>query len=418
MKHKNKKVLNIFGGAVLLALMAFTGVAIASQPVFAACAEGSVETSFFGCVEDNGEGCGVWLAINLIITILTFGVVIAATVGLVITAIMYISARDNPGQLSKAKTRIFEIIIGLAVYAAMWSVASWLIPGGVFNGGDVCKTSAPSAGSSNPAPKHTEKSNKVKPVNSDDSDIEDDDSDDNSDNDDSDETNNDGTLSCSLQYNSTTGELTFAKASGAKKYAIAKKGKSPQYKASKVTYYPGADRYSGSNRKKDNVTMNYVGYVKNSSGKVAKCNKEVKVSRGAAAVEYGKTFLGKPYCHWYDKKRGHYRQSWWGTPDLVCTDCSGFVGGIYHYLGKEITRDDDKMCAGHGTYKVSLANAKVGDIVCRWKNNSAKWSHVMFYLGKRDGKKVKILQMGGGKGKVNYSSTKSYKKIVRVSGSN
>lgn len=416
MKHKNKKVLGILGGMALLASVIFAGAIAVSPSVFAACADGSVETNFFGCVEDNEEGCGVWLTINLIITIFTFGVAIAATVGLVLTAIMYISARDNADQLSKAKKRILEIIIGLAIYAAMWSVASWLIPGGIFNSGDVCKTSTPTAGSSNPAPKHTAKSNRVKPIDSKD---EDDSSDsvteDNSS--DSGSETSDGPLSCSLNYNSTTGELTFAKASGAAKYAIAQKGKSPSYKSSKETYYPGADRYSGSNRKKNSVTINYVGYVKDSKGKVAKCPLEVKVSRGAAAVEYGKTFLGKPYCHYYGKN-SKYRQSWWGQPKLVCTDCSGFIGGIYHYLGKNITRDDDKMCAGHGTYKVSLADAKVGDIVCRWKNNSAKWSHVMFYLGKRNGKKVKILQMGGGKGKVNYSTTSKYKKIVRVTGSN
>ncbi len=119
-----------------------------TTPANAACPEGQVETNFFGCVEDDNDGCGVWMVINLGLTILTYGVGIAAVIGLVITAIMYITAHDNTGQLAKAKTRILEIVIGLAIYAAMWSIASWLIPGGAFNGGDICNTSTPTAGSS------------------------------------------------------------------------------------------------------------------------------------------------------------------------------------------------------------------------------------------------------------------------------
>lgn len=117
-------------------------------PVDAACPKGQVETNFFGCVKDDKDGCGVWMTINLILTVLTFGVGIAATVGIVITAILYITSRDDSGQLAKAKRRILEIVVGLAIYAAMWSIISWIIPGGVFNEGSVCKTSTPTEGSS------------------------------------------------------------------------------------------------------------------------------------------------------------------------------------------------------------------------------------------------------------------------------
>ena len=103
------------------------------------------ETTFFGNVEDDGNGCGVWLVINIGLTILTYGVGIAATVGLVITAIIYITARDNASQLAKAKTRFFEIVVGLAIYAVMWGLVSWLIPGGTFNDGSVCSSSSSAA---------------------------------------------------------------------------------------------------------------------------------------------------------------------------------------------------------------------------------------------------------------------------------
>ena len=141
MKH-DKLILLMFPVLFLGASLFFT------TPVNATCPEGQVETNFFGCVEDDKQGCGVWMVINLGLTILTYGVGIAATIGLVITAILYLTARDDSGQLAKAKTRVFEIVIGLAIYAATWSIVSWLIPGGLLNGGDICSTSTPSAGSS------------------------------------------------------------------------------------------------------------------------------------------------------------------------------------------------------------------------------------------------------------------------------
>lgn len=152
MKRKNKTALKLFGGIALLVSVVIAATVFVTQPTFAACPEGSVQTNFFGCVKDDEKGCGVWMTINLGLTIMTYGVGIAATVGLVIVSIMYLTARDNASQLTKAKTRILEIVIGLAIYAAMWSIASWLIPGGVFNSGSVCKTSSPTSGSSNPGP--------------------------------------------------------------------------------------------------------------------------------------------------------------------------------------------------------------------------------------------------------------------------
>ena len=97
-----------------------------------------VETNLFGTVEDDGSGCGVYTVLNLILTILTYGVGIAATVGLVISAITYLTAGDDTGNTAKAKTRIFEIVIGLLLYAMMWAALNWLLPGGLLNTGSTC----------------------------------------------------------------------------------------------------------------------------------------------------------------------------------------------------------------------------------------------------------------------------------------
>lgn len=93
-----------------------------------------VKTNLFGTIEDDGNGCGVYTVLNLVLTVLTYGVGIAATVGLVIAAITYLTAGADTAKIAKAKTRIFEIVIGLLVYAMMWAALNWLIPGGVFSG--------------------------------------------------------------------------------------------------------------------------------------------------------------------------------------------------------------------------------------------------------------------------------------------
>ena len=96
---------------------------------------GGVETSIIDCTSEDEEGGALFDILAIVINILTFGVGIAATVGLVISAYQYMTAGDNPGQIQKAKTRIMEIIIGLAVYALMWGVLNFLLPGGVFGDG-------------------------------------------------------------------------------------------------------------------------------------------------------------------------------------------------------------------------------------------------------------------------------------------
>ena len=70
--------------------------------------------------------------LNNVLTVLTWGVGIAATLGLVISGMQYIAARDSIEQMTKARRRIINIIIGLAIYAAMWGILNWLIPGGLF----------------------------------------------------------------------------------------------------------------------------------------------------------------------------------------------------------------------------------------------------------------------------------------------
>lgn len=101
------------------------------------CGEGQVYTSILGgegCTEVDQDGEWIFRILNIILTVLTYGVGIAGTLGIVISGIQYLTARDNEAQMTKAKSRLINIVIGLAAYAVMWGFLEWIIPGGILNG--------------------------------------------------------------------------------------------------------------------------------------------------------------------------------------------------------------------------------------------------------------------------------------------
>ena len=110
---------------------------IITYPAFAT--DGIIETSLWGNVQDDGSGCGVYMILNLILDILTYGVGIAAIIGISISGITYLTAKGNEQQTIKAKRRIYEIVIGLVAYAALYAALSFLLPGGSLNPSNNCK---------------------------------------------------------------------------------------------------------------------------------------------------------------------------------------------------------------------------------------------------------------------------------------
>lgn len=123
------------------ALMTMTVPAFA-EPAGDATAGGDdgncVKTSILGsggqyC--DDGDGGGIFYILGIVLNVLTYGVAIAATVGIVISGIQYSTAGDNVGQLQKAKSRIVQIVIGLAIYSVFWGLLQFLLPGGLFGDG-------------------------------------------------------------------------------------------------------------------------------------------------------------------------------------------------------------------------------------------------------------------------------------------
>ena len=98
----------------------------------------TVETSILsGDVGECGEG--IFNILNIVLNIMTAGVGILATIGFVVAGIQYLTARDNDGQIAKAKMRMLQIVIGLFVFATMWAILNWILPGGVFAGPATCQ---------------------------------------------------------------------------------------------------------------------------------------------------------------------------------------------------------------------------------------------------------------------------------------
>lgn len=122
---------------VILSLPFITTTIFATQ-VFAI--DNVVETTFFGNLKDDGEGCGVYTILNSVVDILSIGIGILAIIGITIAGIKYLTAKGNIDQTKKAKHRILQIVIGLVAYVLLYAGIQWLLPGGKLNTNQQCTT--------------------------------------------------------------------------------------------------------------------------------------------------------------------------------------------------------------------------------------------------------------------------------------
>lgn len=76
---------------------------------------GNVDTNIISC----GSSDAIWSIFEIILIILATGVGLAAVGGLVYGAILYASARDDAGQITKAKTTIASVVVGIVLFAGM-----------------------------------------------------------------------------------------------------------------------------------------------------------------------------------------------------------------------------------------------------------------------------------------------------------
>ncbi len=115
---------------ICLALAMIMGMAMMPVVVFAEgeskCAEGQIETSTFGCQDKESA---INNLLNLVLNIMTVGVGVIGTLGILVAGIQYLTARDSDEQVSKAKKRLVQIVIGMVLYAMMWGLLRFLLPG-------------------------------------------------------------------------------------------------------------------------------------------------------------------------------------------------------------------------------------------------------------------------------------------------
>lgn len=122
-----KMVSKIMMMGVLVFGLAYTALAF-SQPVFADC--GGAQTSIINCNETDSKS-GIFAILGMVLNILTFGVGIAATAGFIFCGYQYMTSKNEPAVIVKIKTRIFNMVIGLLIYAMFWAVIALLLPGGL-----------------------------------------------------------------------------------------------------------------------------------------------------------------------------------------------------------------------------------------------------------------------------------------------
>jgi hypothetical protein len=72
----------------------------------------------------------IWLKrfINLFAAIVGVGSIVMVTWG----GLQYAAARDNPQAIQAARTKIANVVIGLAAFIFLYAFIQWLIPGGAF----------------------------------------------------------------------------------------------------------------------------------------------------------------------------------------------------------------------------------------------------------------------------------------------
>lgn len=90
---------------------------------------GGVETNILSCDEDATGGSVIREVLKDVVSFLTIGIGILGVIGVSVAGIQYLTAGPNEQQVVKAKKRIFNVILGLAVFVSLFGVLGWLLQG-------------------------------------------------------------------------------------------------------------------------------------------------------------------------------------------------------------------------------------------------------------------------------------------------
>jgi len=83
---------------------------------------------------NGGTNCNQFVNdyVNPAVKALTALVGIAAVLSIIIAGIQYSSSADDPGVVTKAKQRVFNVVLGLLAYIFLVAFLNFLIPGGIW----------------------------------------------------------------------------------------------------------------------------------------------------------------------------------------------------------------------------------------------------------------------------------------------
>ena len=73
---------------------------------------------------------GIMRLIRFVVSLMMGGVVVIGSIGIVICAVMWMTARDNEMQVRKARSRLIEIVIGMVLFVMLGVVVNILLGGG------------------------------------------------------------------------------------------------------------------------------------------------------------------------------------------------------------------------------------------------------------------------------------------------
>ena len=127
------KKIGLLVTTTMISLVGVASAVLMGQPVYAdgSCPEGQVETAILGdpsthCYDVQGEG--VIGILNIVIDFMTVGVGILGVLGITWAGLTYLTAGGSEEKVRTAKRRMFEIVIGLAVYVLIYAILKWLLP--------------------------------------------------------------------------------------------------------------------------------------------------------------------------------------------------------------------------------------------------------------------------------------------------
>ena len=81
------------------------------------------------CDDKDLDGQGrIECLIDIVVNVFTAGIGILGVTGIIIVGIQYLTAGGDEAKMTKAKRRMYEIVIGLVLYMLGYALLKWLLP--------------------------------------------------------------------------------------------------------------------------------------------------------------------------------------------------------------------------------------------------------------------------------------------------